>query len=222
VTNSGVSDRVGAKVREHRQRLGLTREQLADRCTELGANNITASVLVNIETGRPDKTTGARRRDITVDEVLVLAYALDVPPVVLFVEPDNQTPLPITPKTQVSGWDALYWVTGEEQPPWLQDDEATSQERHQHWQAAAGALIESRAVKTYVKRLRNLQARGDKATYMDLLRDMARASDILAMSGKSVPIVEEQHLNTMLEQGWLEHPDEVVAAWKAKHTHGQG
>jgi transcriptional regulator with XRE-family HTH domain len=221
VTNSGVSDRVGAKVREHRQRLGLTREQLAERCAELGADGITASVLVNIESGRPDKQ-GVRRRDVTVDEVLILAYALDVPPIVLFVEPDNHTPLPVTPKTQVSGWDALYWVTGEEEPPWLQDGEADSAERRRRWRDAASQLTESRAVKTYVKRLRVLQARGDQAAYMDLLRDMARASDILAMSGKDVPIVEEEHLNTMLEQGWLDHPDEVVAAWKAKHSHGQG
>lgn len=209
---------VGAKVREHRLRVGLTREQLAERCAELGSN-ITASVLVNIETGRPDKTTGARRRDITIDEVLVLAHALDVPPVLLFVEPDNQTPLPLTPKTKVSGWDALYWVTGEEQPPWITDDQDS---RHRNWQSVVGPLVESRAVKTYVKRLRALQARGDEAAFMDLLRDMARVSDILAASGKDVPIVEEQHLQIMLDQGWLEHPDEVVAAWKAKHHHGQG
>lgn len=52
--------------------------QLAERCAEIGAHNLTQQVLTNIETGHPGKD-GNRRRKVTVDELLDLARAFDVP-----------------------------------------------------------------------------------------------------------------------------------------------
>jgi transcriptional regulator with XRE-family HTH domain len=218
-----VSDAVGARVKEYRLRLGLTREQVAERCRKIGSD-ITASVLVNIETGRRDKKTGVRRRDVTIDEVLALAYVLDVPPLILIAGDDYLAPVRVTPDLQI-GWSyGMTWVTGEEEPYWVRgretphvdDVEPLDPERHRRWEETVSQFAESRTIKTYVMRMRQLQRRRDKRSYMDFLREMARVSDLRAMAGKGVPFYDRKILDTMLEQDWLEHPDEVVAAFEQK------
>ena len=51
--------------------LGLTAQDVADRCAEAGHPDITRGLLANIETGR--------RRDVTLDQAVVLAYVLETP-----------------------------------------------------------------------------------------------------------------------------------------------
>lgn len=88
-TESGrtASDEVAARVKESRQRQGWTAARLALRCGEVGAPEITASVLANIESGRPDPVTGQRRRRITLEELLALAAALRTKPERLLYPP---------------------------------------------------------------------------------------------------------------------------------------
>jgi transcriptional regulator with XRE-family HTH domain len=71
------SDVVARRVREVRKQRGWTAERLAAECARVGAPHLTASVIANIESGRRDQQ-GRRRRDVTVDELLHLAGALDV------------------------------------------------------------------------------------------------------------------------------------------------
>jgi transcriptional regulator with XRE-family HTH domain len=71
------SDVVARRVREIRKQRGWTAERLAAECARVGASQLTASVIANIESGRRDQQ-GRRRRDVTVDELLHLAAALDV------------------------------------------------------------------------------------------------------------------------------------------------
>ncbi len=73
-TPSGV---IAARVRARRRLIGLNRQQLAERCANAGTSRLTLAALTNIETGRPD-SQGRRRREITVEELLVLAAALGV------------------------------------------------------------------------------------------------------------------------------------------------
>jgi transcriptional regulator with XRE-family HTH domain len=77
MTDESLSDLVARRVVSFRKRHDLTRDQLAARCAKLGYPALTGPALANIETGRrlPD---GRRRRDVTVDEVTVLARALEV------------------------------------------------------------------------------------------------------------------------------------------------
>ena len=72
---SGVSRTIAAEVRRHRRARGMSGQELADRCAELGITSLPRSVIANLENGR--------REVVTVAEVLVLAAALDVPPAVL-------------------------------------------------------------------------------------------------------------------------------------------
>lgn len=78
-----VSDRVASRLAARRVAVGMSREELAARCAELGRPELTFEAVSNIENGR--RTDGRRRRLITVDELAVLEIALGgrrVPPAV--------------------------------------------------------------------------------------------------------------------------------------------
>lgn len=80
MTGHVASDTVGENIRAIRKRHGWSVAELAERCEQAGAH-ISASVIENIEHGR--RRNGERTRDITVDELVVLAAALRVTPGVI-------------------------------------------------------------------------------------------------------------------------------------------
>lgn len=73
-----LSDTVATRIRAHRERLGISREELASRCAQHGRPALTAAAIINIEVGRPNPKTGVRRREITIDELAVFEQALGV------------------------------------------------------------------------------------------------------------------------------------------------
>jgi transcriptional regulator with XRE-family HTH domain len=82
----------------------MTLQELSDRCTGLGYP-IARSVLSKLEKGH--------RHSVSVDEVLVLAAALHVPPaLLLFPLGRSQTAEPL-PGYRVHPMDAIRWLTGE-------------------------------------------------------------------------------------------------------------
>lgn len=107
-----LSDVVADLIRHHRNRLGLKRQELAERCAELGASKLTIAAITNIETGRP--SGGVRRREISVDELLVLACALHVAPVDLLVPAhlDDDAPYDIAPNVTTTAGTARDWIAG--------------------------------------------------------------------------------------------------------------
>lgn len=90
------SDLVAERVTCVRKSRGMTAQDLAERCatTEVGAPEITAQTISNIETGRRDKD-GRRRRAVTVDELMSLAVALQVPPADLLAPFGTYAPRPV-------------------------------------------------------------------------------------------------------------------------------
>lgn len=94
---------VAAEVRRHRQAQGLSAQQLADRCAELGMP-IQRSVIANMESGR--------RTTVTVAEVLVLAAALQVPPALLLLSVGHSEKVEILPRQFVDPLDAADWFVG--------------------------------------------------------------------------------------------------------------
>jgi transcriptional regulator with XRE-family HTH domain len=79
------SDVVAARIRAIRKERGLTPGDLAALCASAGASHLTENVIENIESGRRDKE-GRRRRDVSVDELFVLAAALGEPVELLLYE----------------------------------------------------------------------------------------------------------------------------------------
>jgi transcriptional regulator with XRE-family HTH domain len=107
VTPSAV---VASRLKELRQRRGLTAKQFADRCAELGSPNLTVHVVANIETGR---------REVGVNELLLFALVLDVAAVHLLT-PSERQPLTVgvTGTVNVGDPDLMQrWLRGEHALP---------------------------------------------------------------------------------------------------------
>ncbi|MFJ9523099.1 helix-turn-helix domain-containing protein [Kitasatospora sp. NPDC101801] len=115
-----VSDAAAVRLKEARTRRGWTTKQLADACGAAGAVKLTSAALSNIETGRRD-SEGIRKRELSIDELVVLAVVLDIAPVHLLGLPDNSEPgttLQLTPKLAVSDAELLLeWFCGQKALP---------------------------------------------------------------------------------------------------------
>jgi transcriptional regulator with XRE-family HTH domain len=92
---------VGANVRRIRDQRGWTLAELAGRLSELGIT-IHVSGLSNVESGR---------RRITVEEMLAIAFALDVSPAALVL--GEGEPLVVAPGVQLQGMASIQrWFAG--------------------------------------------------------------------------------------------------------------
>jgi transcriptional regulator with XRE-family HTH domain len=91
-------------VRRFRDERGMSAQDVADATAELGYP-IQRSVIANLENGR--------RVSVDLAEFLVLAKALDVPPVALLVPAGEVGEMEILPGQICSTDDALQWITGE-------------------------------------------------------------------------------------------------------------
>lgn len=117
-----LSDQVARGILEMRQVRGWTRQDLAARCASIGSPEITPTVLVNIEGGRRDEA-GRRRRKVTIDEVTVLAQALEVPPLLLIYPLGREPECMMTPVERRDTWLAVRWFSGEWPDNMEPDDE---------------------------------------------------------------------------------------------------
>jgi len=106
-----VSDTVAARVREVRKRRDWSPADLAARCAELGAADLTENVIENIESR--SARASKRPRPVTVDELLILADALNVFPVHLLVRPDDGDKLyQVTAAVTEPGYRVRHWIRG--------------------------------------------------------------------------------------------------------------
>ncbi|SNT59080.1 hypothetical protein SAMN05443665_105150 [Actinomadura meyerae] len=171
----------------------MSAQALADRCAELGMPDLKRQAITNLENGR--------RGMVTVEELLVLARALDVPPVLLFIPLDGHTDLEITPKLTMRSWEALLWVSGEDEP--------TDRERRRRWRETVGPVQQHRAFFTYFREAARREISADPAPFNASVRELARVIDAMVSAGIVPPAVPPQWLDLMRAEGWLQHPDEV-------------
>lgn len=71
MTELRASDHAAGAIRDYRKWLGWSMAQLAEHC------GLSENIIENIESGRRD-ADGNRKRDISIDELIVIAEALDV------------------------------------------------------------------------------------------------------------------------------------------------
>lgn len=115
---------VAAEIRHWRETRKLSAQDLANRCAELGLA-IPRPVLSNLENGR--------REAVSIAEVLVLARALEVPPILLISPVGRRETVEMLPGQEaLSPWDAACWISGtarlRDQPEgvdvvWADDDD---------------------------------------------------------------------------------------------------
>lgn len=106
--NLSASDLAGRRIRQVRQRRKWTAKDLAALCADAGAPYITASVITDLETRRRSS------RKITLDELLVLAHVLEVPPLLLFVPLDDAEVLEVVPGVELGALDAAAWIADDD------------------------------------------------------------------------------------------------------------
>lgn len=107
-----LSEVAAQQINRLRRAAGLTREQLAAACQAAGGpESLSASAIANIETGRPD-ATGRRRRDLTVEELVIFGRALGVPPLLLLFPFDRVREVEVLPGAVAPAWSAAAWFAG--------------------------------------------------------------------------------------------------------------
>ncbi len=86
----------------------MSAQQLSDRCAKLGYP-IPRSTIQNLEIGR--------KESISIHEVVVLAQALNIPPLQLIFPIGREQNFELLPDTTVPTWLAASWFTGEKPYP---------------------------------------------------------------------------------------------------------
>jgi transcriptional regulator with XRE-family HTH domain len=106
---------IAAQVQRHRKQREWSAQRLADECGKLGLE-ITRSTLADLENGR--------RVTLSVAELLVIARALDVPPLLLVFPAGSEETVEALPGTARPAWRAAQWITGEGPFPAPGDNQA--------------------------------------------------------------------------------------------------
>ncbi len=101
--DSGLHERIAAAIKKHRQGAGLTAQGLADRTKELDYP-VTRAQIANYESNR--------KKSLDVAELLIIAAALEVPPLVLIYPHLPSGPVEAIPGQPSSSLDAYTWAAG--------------------------------------------------------------------------------------------------------------
>jgi transcriptional regulator with XRE-family HTH domain len=152
-----VSDLAGRRIREARKRRKWTVRDLADHCAKAGAGHITATVITNLETRR------RATREITVDELLAIAYVLEVPPVLLMSPVSQGEELEIVPGVVKGPLEGAAWIADEaaflEPVPAAWDRRPERTERALRWRTDTLTVL--RQVWAITAWIRRAHRRGD-------------------------------------------------------------
>lgn len=218
MANLSATDLAGQRIRQFRQRRGWTARELAGRCAGVGAPHITATVITNLETRRRPS------RQITLDELLVLAYVLDVPPIRLFLPLSDGERLEITPAVTKEAVPSVLWLSGLlGSPDWPDTADA---ERHRRWQdlnlqavLPIEALLEVWAWVTMYRWMADRLYRDDFPDPMsraaaeqgmgDMPHRIGKAIDLMLAYGLTPPRLPRGLVEDLKIHGVLTYPDKV-------------
>jgi hypothetical protein len=104
------SDLIAQRIRHLMEDRGLSVAGLAKRCADAGLPRLTAQALYKLLSQRG--TPGRTPRPISVDELLILAFVLDIAPVHLIAGLDDDAAVPVSPDWTVSARGARQWIRG--------------------------------------------------------------------------------------------------------------
>jgi len=157
-----VAQIVGREIRRYRDERRMSAQQLSDTCAELGVS-IERSVISNLE--------NKRRAVISVPELLVLARALGVPPLLLAFPVGRVDQTEVLPNLPTQTWAATTWFTGEAPFPFpFAQGEADFDE-------GAAPLILFRKHAWTVEQLSIAERAGRIARHESLVREVAGKDD---------------------------------------------
>lgn len=209
-----IDDVIAAQVRRYRLLKGWSVKRLAEECDQLGAPQLTVSSLGNIERGQDPEAKRSPRR-VGAAELAVLAAALDVPPLALFVPLDGGR-LDVTAKLTMTAMQAVDWFTALRPPTGMPTV---------GYQRAAGPLRLYAAASQYEAQAAELERAADRARQADddegrihalaardvHLQNLAHTLNALVDVGIQPPMLERRWIDLMATKGWLEHSDQIPA-----------
>jgi transcriptional regulator with XRE-family HTH domain len=196
---------IARQVKELRTDKGWTAAQLGDALTEHGVkwDRFTVASLEN-----------GKRQNVTVKELLALAFVLDVPPDLLLFLPDrvgeDRNALQVTPTVVTSMWRALSWISGESEDamPGTSGDGTVPLARRRAWRVATRPIRLYRAWRMFFE----AAARAEDKTglvFERAVEELARTLNEMVANGINPPPTPDDWVDLMKAKGWLERPDEV-------------
>lgn len=165
---------MGQRVRAWRRHRGLTQQQLLERVTGWGLS-MSRPTLLRLERGE---------RPFTVEELLVISVALDVPPLLLLLPLGQEGEVDMAPMLRMAPETAVEWLLGQE-PPVLEGRVVGSPF---DFHRAAMPLTLWRELEGSLRRFRTLLAEVQAAENAD---DEAGRHRALARCSKAAPRVRE-------------------------------
>ncbi|WP_432982138.1 helix-turn-helix domain-containing protein [Dactylosporangium sp. CA-233914] len=102
-----VTTTIADQIKFWRTDRGLSAQQLSDRSAELGYR-VPRNIIANIESGR--------RSAVMVHELLILAMALNIPPILLVYPLGRQERVEVVPGYEAPTWSAFRWFAASKRP----------------------------------------------------------------------------------------------------------
>lgn len=202
------TERIGARVRELRTKMGLSAQKLSDRCVLDGSPNLKRQTISNLENGRRDS--------VTVDELLALALALRTSPADLLLPSEGE--LAVTPDISMDPTRFLGWLTGQGEL-WgrLTPPEFRQNNRRVQLYLAAGRALEGH--RSAQRRLKWAEGESDESVksstqkYAEMeLRLLSQAVDGLIDAGLELPRLGRDTIRTIIAHELTKYPEKLMAA----------
>lgn len=203
------SDVLARQVKYWRTRRKLSAQALADRIAE-DQGTLDRPAIFKIENGK---------RGVSVEEWLQLAYALAVPPALLFLDLARGDQVAVVPGAEIHPWLAWQWVAGESEPittnrrgkrtsEWLEARRyVRTYEREVEASAAVHKAYSRLADAEFTGKPEEIQdARGKQ---VEALRNLAAIFDEMVELEMSPPGKPRDWVEIMRSLNMLKYPDAV-------------
>ena len=166
------------RLREERRRQGLTQDDLASRCVDLG-EPIARTTIAKIENGK---------RALSLSDVFVLAAALNTSPAMLFLPIGDEDDVYIAPKLKVHPHLAMKWIEGTEPLPISNISQ---------WHEAVEPL---RLYRDFRLLQREMQRTGQRVSSAEYAGDEARITETRTEHAEAMQQIAE-HMERMVRRG---------------------
>lgn len=162
---------VARRVREHREALGLTQADLATRLAEEFRWSVDRTVIARIE---------SRKRAVTVDDLLVLAAALDTSPSLLLTPQDESDLMWPTPWRAMTANRTRAWIAGDVRL-WEQDVDHFESHMRDAWRRSKDSEAELDRIAGLLAAVHGVESVEDIDPEADLPEKQRADSEVLRL-----------------------------------------
>jgi transcriptional regulator with XRE-family HTH domain len=211
------SEVLARQIRVWRDRRKLSAQAVSDRIAEHGGK-LSRVAISRIETGD---------RDVSLNEFLMLAHALSVPPALLLVDLKSGEHVAVMPDIAMHPWLVWQWASGQT-PPLVVNDRGgailTRVEEFAQSQTAVGLYREeedaANSVHHQFSNLRNAEYVGEtralekaRLRYIEALKQLAKVHDQMVENDMEPPAKPAGWIKRIRENGLSKYPDRL-AIWR--------